>query len=125
MSDRPRYGEVDNVRLQAFLRQHSGSPPPPHPELEGRVMEAITAHSHRRHRDLTKAVIAGVISLAGMTWALSLGLSSSQEAQMAQEEMEQLEQFVISNWDEMFQEPENQGFFTETGLVYQDVGHYD
>ncbi|MDG2991385.1 hypothetical protein L3556_10645 [Candidatus Synechococcus calcipolaris G9] len=125
MSDRPSYREADTAGLQAFLRQHSGSPPPPHPDLEGRVMEAVAAHPHRRYRNPTTAVIVGFIGLAGMAGALSLGWFSPRDAQLAQEEMEQLEQFIVSNWDEMFQEPEFQGFLEETSLGYQDVGYYD
>lgn len=130
MSDRPSDINSDLTDLnipqwQAFLRDNASSPPPPHPHLENQIMQAVAAHPHPRPLGAIRSLVLGLIALSGIAGTFIGVILPVREAQLARQEMEQLEDFISANWDDLFQEPEFQVFLEETHLTYQTVAHTD
>ncbi len=82
----------DEDTLVQFLRTHRLDPPPPHPELEERLMAELKPSGHS---SLWLKVLMGI----GLILSL-LGFSQVRRLQTAHSvDPEQLEAYLIQNWE--------------------------
>jgi len=82
----------DEDTLVQFLRRHRLDPPPPHPELEERLMAELKPVGHSFPWLKMLMGLGLVISLLGFSQARRLQTAHSVDP-------EQLEAYLIQNWE--------------------------
>jgi hypothetical protein len=97
MSDRE-----DDLTLMKFLRQHQGVSPPPAPNLECRIMQAVATcprlSRYRRYLWMVPSAIAATSLLAWMSSQFFIDINKPLETA-------ELEEFWLENWEYMVREP--------------------
>lgn len=94
---------AEDAALVKFLQSYVGTPPPPHPHLEQRIVQAALRqhHWHKRRWQVVYFLGAGAIATVTSVWVLK---PSTQVAQ--QTSPEPVETFITTNWQAMFHEGE-------------------
>ncbi|HIK24410.1 MAG TPA: hypothetical protein IGP91_00690 [Thermosynechococcus sp. M46_R2017_013] len=90
---------AEDINLVKFLQTYAGTPPPPHPHLEQRIVQAaLHQHQLRQRRWQVLSLLgAGAIATATGVWFLK---PSTQVAQ--QTPPDAVETFITTNWQAMF-----------------------
>ncbi|WNC52838.1 MULTISPECIES: hypothetical protein [unclassified Thermosynechococcus] len=94
---------VEDTNLVKFLQAYAGTPPPPHPHLEQRIVQAAL-HQHqlsKRRWQIVSLLGAGVIATATSVWFLK---PSTQVAKQTSPDAVAI--FITTNWQAMFQDAE-------------------
>ncbi len=94
---------AEDTTLVNFLRTYAGTPPPPSPHLEQRIVQAALRqhHLHKRRWQMVYVLGAGAIATATSVWFLK---PSTQAAK--QTPPDSVETFLTTNWQAMFHDTE-------------------
>ncbi|HIK35263.1 MULTISPECIES: hypothetical protein [unclassified Thermosynechococcus] len=94
---------AEETNLVQFLQTYAGMPPPPHPHLEQRIVQAALHQHQLRKRRWQVVSLLGAGAIATATSVRFLN-PSTQVAQ--QTSPNSVETFIATNWQAMFHDVE-------------------